>query len=233
MAAAGTFDVLVNSAGAARHGPAADTSEADFDAVVALNLRGAYFLTRAVTRGLLEAGRPGSLINVPSQMGHVGGADRAVYCATKHAVEGFTKAMAIEWGAAGIRVNTVCPTFVETAMTASTFVDPERLRWIADKIKLGRVGRVEDVAAAVLYLAADVPPPPGALARLRSHDGAPGRRRDGRRSRRHADRLHRPRDGRAAARRPRRPAGRARLDAPAKPFLTELRPARPLSSAQV
>ncbi len=98
IAANGPFDVLVNSAGLARHSAAIDTTPDDFDAVAALNLRGAYFLTRAVAKGLIDAGKPGSLINISSQMGHVGGPDRAVYCATKHAVEGFTKAMAIEWG---------------------------------------------------------------------------------------------------------------------------------------
>ena len=109
--------MLVNSAGLARHGPAAETTPEDFDAVADLNLRGAYFLTQAVARGLIAAGKPGSLINISSQMGHVGGVDRAVYCATKHAVEGFTKAMAIEWGPHGIRVNTLCPTFIRTPLT--------------------------------------------------------------------------------------------------------------------
>ncbi|WP_349359543.1 SDR family oxidoreductase [Stappia sp.] len=153
--AAGPFDVLVNSAGLARHGPATETTEADFDAVSALNFKGAYFLTRAVARGLLAAGRPGSLINVSSQMAHVGGIDRAVYAATKHAVEGFTKSMAIEWGKAGIRVNTVCPTFIRTALTQSTFDQPERRAWIEEKIKLGRVGEVEDIMGAVQFLASD------------------------------------------------------------------------------
>ena len=151
----GPFDVLVNSAGLARHGPAKDTTAADFDAAAALNIRGAYFLTQAVATGLIAAGKPGSLINVSSQMGHVGGVDRAVYCATKHAVEGFTKAMAIEWGRHGIRVNTICPTFIRTALTESTFADPERRRWLEEKIKLGRVGRVEDIMGAVAYLASD------------------------------------------------------------------------------
>jgi NAD(P)-dependent dehydrogenase (short-subunit alcohol dehydrogenase family) len=153
VAQAGPFDVLVNSAGAARHAPAVETSYGDFDAVMGLNLRGAFFLTRAVAKGLIAAGRPGSLVNISSQMGHVGGPERAVYCASKHAVEGFTKAFAIEWGAHGIRVNTVCPTFVRTAMTEKTFADPAKARWIAEKIRLGRVGTPEDVAGAVLYLA--------------------------------------------------------------------------------
>jgi len=155
VAASGPFDILVNSAGFAKHSAAIDTTTADFDAVFDINVRGAYFLTRAVARGLLAAQRPGSLINISSQMGHVGGVDRAVYCATKHAVEGFTKAMAIEWGPAGIRVNTICPTFIKTPLTEKTFADPERERWIKEKIKLGRVGSVEDIMAAVAYLASD------------------------------------------------------------------------------
>lgn len=155
VAAHGPFEVLVNSAGLARHGPAAETPAQDFDAVTALNLRGAYFVTQAVARGLIAAGRPGSLINISSQMGHVGGVDRAVYCATKHGVEGFTKAMAIEWGPRGIRVNTLCPTFIRTPLTESTFADPERVAWLEAKIKLGRTGRVEDVMGAVVFLASD------------------------------------------------------------------------------
>ena len=151
----GPFDVLVNSAGLARHGPASDTTAEDFDAVSAVNFRGAYFLTQAVAKGLLAAEKPGSLINISSQMGHVGGVDRAVYCATKHAIEGFTKAMAIEWGPSGIRVNTVCPTFVRTPLTEPTFAEPQRVRWITEKIKLGRVGEVEDIMGAVIYLASD------------------------------------------------------------------------------
>ncbi len=155
VAARGPFDVLVNSAGLARHAPALAVSPEDFDAVMGVNLRGAFFLTRAVAAGLIESGKPGSLINVSSQMGHVGGPDRAVYCASKHAVEGFTKAMAIEWGPAGVRVNTLCPTFVRTPLTQGAFDDPETRRWIAGKIKLGRPGEVEDLMGATLFLASD------------------------------------------------------------------------------
>lgn len=155
VARTGPFDVLVNSAGIARHSPALETEEADFDAVADLNVKGAYFLTRAVARGMIAAGRPGSLINISSQMAHVGGVDRAVYAATKHAVEGFTKAMAIEWGPHRIRVNTICPTFIRTPLTEATFANPERVKWIAEKIKLGRVGEVEDIMGAVVFLASD------------------------------------------------------------------------------
>ena len=155
VAAEAPFDVLLNAAGLARHGPAAKTAPEDFDAVMAINLRGAFFLLQAVARRLIEAGRPGTLATISSQMGHVGGQDRAVYCASKHAVEGMTKAMAIEWGLHGIRVNTICPTFVLTDLTRPTFDDPEKRAWVEGKIKLGRVGTVEDVAGAAVWLASD------------------------------------------------------------------------------
>lgn len=151
----GPFDILVNSAGLARHGKAVETAPEDFDAVMGVNVRGAYFLTQAVAKGLIAAGRPGSLINISSQMGHVGGRERAVYCASKFAVEGFTKAMALEFGPSKIRVNTVCPTFILTDLTRPTFDDPEKRAWVLDKIKLGRPGEVEDIMGAVVYLASD------------------------------------------------------------------------------
>lgn len=151
----GPFDVLVNSAGLARHSLASDTTEADFDAVSDLNIKAAYFLTQAVANGLLAAGKPGSLINISSQMAHVGGQERAVYCATKHAVEGFSKAMAIEWGPHNIRVNTICPTFVLTDLSRVTFDDPDKRAWILDKIKLERAADVEDIMGAVVYLASE------------------------------------------------------------------------------
>lgn len=155
LAACPAFDVLVNSAGLARHTPAIDTTPADYDAVTDLNTRAAFFLTRTVAKRLLADAKPGSLINITSQMAHVGGPERAVYSATKHAVEGMTKSMAIEWGPHGIRVNTVAPTFIRTALTAATFANPERAAWIASKIKLNRVGEVEDIMGAVAFLASD------------------------------------------------------------------------------
>lgn len=155
IAALPAFDVLVNSAGMAIHSPSLETRSEDFDAVQAVNLKGAYFLTAAVAKRLIAAGKPGSLINISSQMGHVGGLDRAVYCATKHAVEGMTKAMAIEWGRAGVRVNTICPTFIVTPLTQSTLARPERRAWIEEKIKLGRLGQVEDIMGPVIFLASD------------------------------------------------------------------------------
>lgn len=155
VAALGPFEVLVNSAGLARHGPALETQPDDYDAVADLNAKGAYFLTRAVAKGLIAKNKPGSLINITSQMAHVGGIDRAVYCGTKHAVEGFTKAFAIEWGPQNIRVNSIAPTFIRTALTKVTFDNPERAKWVEDKIKLGRIGEVEDIMGAVVFLASD------------------------------------------------------------------------------
>ena len=155
LIARGPFEVLMNSAGLARHAPALDTTPEDYDAAMALNLRAAYFLTREVARGLIAAGKPGSLINVSSQMGHVGGPDRAVYCANKHALEGMTKSMALEWAPHGIRVNTLCPTFIRTPLAEQTLRDPARRAWILSKIKLGRVGEIEDLMGPVVFLASD------------------------------------------------------------------------------
>lgn len=147
------LDVVVNSAGMARHGPALDTTPEDFDAVMAVNLRAAYFLSVAAARSMQDGG--GSIIHISSQMGHVGGIDRAVYCASKHGLEGMIKSMAIEWGKSRIRINSICPTFIRTPLTTVTFDNPERVAWIEDKIKLGRIGEVEDIMGAVLYLASD------------------------------------------------------------------------------
>lgn len=151
----GPFDILVNSAGLARHSPALEATPKVYDAVMDVNVRAAYFLTRNVAKGLIAAGRGGSLINLSSQMGHVGGVDRSVYCATKHALEGMTKAMAIEWGAKGIRVNTLCPTFIRTPLAEQTLAIPERRAWIESMIKLGRVGEIEDMMGPVVFLASD------------------------------------------------------------------------------
>ena len=145
-------DVLCNSAGLARHAPTLETEEADFDAVMAINVRAAYFLAQEAARGMVTLGG-GSIIQISSQMGHVGGLDRSVYCGTKHAIEGINKAMAIDLAPHQIRVNSVCPTFIRTPLTEPTFADPEKVAWITSKIKLGRVGAVEDIMGAVQYLA--------------------------------------------------------------------------------
>lgn len=152
---ADSFDVLVNSAGLARNKPAVDVTLAEFDQVMAVNLRGAYFLSLEVAMGLQAAGKPGSIINISSQMGVVGGQERSVYCASKHAVEGFTKALAIEFGPHAIRFNTICPTFVRTPLTEPTFARPEMVDWVMSKIKLPRVGEIEDIMGAAVYLASD------------------------------------------------------------------------------
>lgn len=155
VARLGPFDVFVNNAGGARHAPFLQVAEEDFDAVVDLNLRAAFFAAQAVARGLRDAGRPGSIINVSSQMGLVGGPRRSVYAATKHAIEGLTKAAAIELGPLGIRVNSLCPTFIETPMTRPFFEEAAFRAWVLGNIRLGRVGQVEDLMGAVVFLASD------------------------------------------------------------------------------
>lgn len=151
----GPFEILVNNAGTARHAPFLDVTPADYDAVADLNVRGAFFTAQAVARGLIAAGRPGSIINVSSQMGHVGGERRTVYCATKHALEGLTKAMAVELAPHRIRVNTLAPTFVRTAMTAPFFEDPWFRATMLPRILLGRPAEVEDLMGAIVFLASD------------------------------------------------------------------------------
>lgn len=149
------FDILVNNAGTNRPGPFVDVSAEDFDAVSDLNVRASFFVAQAVARRLIEAGRPGSIINVSSQMGHVGAVNRTVYCTTKFAIEGMTKAMAVELAPHGIRVNSLCPTFIETPMTEPFFRDPDFRAKVLSKIKLGRLGKVEDLAGALILLASD------------------------------------------------------------------------------
>lgn len=151
----GPFHILVNNAGTNRPAPCVDYAESDYDDVMALNVRSVYFTTRAVARGLVAAGLEGSIINISSQMGHVGGAGRTVYCASKHALEGFTKALAWELGESGIRVNTLCPTFIETPMTEPMLEDKAFKDRVLSQIALGRVGQVEDLMGAVVYLASD------------------------------------------------------------------------------
>ncbi len=149
------FDVVVNSAGAACPTPAFETTVEDYQRVMDTNVRGAYFVSVTAARGMVAAKRSGSIIHISSQMGHVGGQDRTVYCASKHAVEGMVKSMAIEWGEHNIRVNSICPTFIKTPLTKVTFDNPERVEWIKTKIKLDRIGEVEDIMGSVLYLASD------------------------------------------------------------------------------
>lgn len=151
----GGFDIILNAAGLARHSPALTTEPEDYDAVMDLNLRAAYFLSSWGAKAMIDAGKPGSIIHISSQMGHVGGQERAVYCASKHGVEGMVKAMAIEFGPHRVRINTICPTFIVTELTRPTFADPEKRAWVEEKIKLGRVGEIEDIMGAAVYLASE------------------------------------------------------------------------------
>jgi NAD(P)-dependent dehydrogenase (short-subunit alcohol dehydrogenase family) len=153
--ARGPFDVLVNNAGANRPKRLEDVTEDDFDAIFALNVKAAFFVAQAVARGLVKCERAGSIINMSSQMGHVGAAKRSVYCASKHAMEGFTKSMAIELGPRQIRVNTICPTFIETPLTAPFFADERFRAEVLGKIKLGHLGQIEDIMGAIVFLASD------------------------------------------------------------------------------
>jgi NAD(P)-dependent dehydrogenase (short-subunit alcohol dehydrogenase family) len=155
VAQLGDLHVVVNSTGLARHSPALATTPEDFDAVMVVNIRASHFVAREAARLMIANQHGGSIITISSQMGHVGGIDRSVYAASKHAVEGMTKSMAIEWAPHGIRVNTICPTFIRTPLTEQTFASPERVKWIESKIKLGRVGEVEDIMGAVVFLASD------------------------------------------------------------------------------
>jgi NAD(P)-dependent dehydrogenase (short-subunit alcohol dehydrogenase family) len=155
IAAAPAFDILVNNAGTNRPAPFVEVAVEDFDAIFAINVRAAFFVAQAFARRLLEAKRPGSIINISSQMGHVGGARRTVYCASKHAMEGFTKAMAIELAPHRIRVNTIGPTFIETPLTRPFFENEAFRNDVLGKIKLGRLGQVEELMGAVVFLASD------------------------------------------------------------------------------
>ena len=151
----GPFHAFVNNAGATRPGPALDTAPQDWDAVMNVNARAAFFAAQTVAKGMIAAGIAGAIVNISSQMGHVSGPKRALYSASKFAMEGFTKGMALELGALGVRVNTLCPTFIETELTRPTLDDPAMRAWITDRIALGRIGRIEDVMGAVVFLCSD------------------------------------------------------------------------------
>lgn len=149
------YDILVNNAGMNRPKLLVEQSDEDIDAVLDLNVKAAMYVSRAVARRLIAAQRPGSLINVSSQMGHVGSPRRALYCASKHALEGFTRALAWELGAHGIRVNSLCPTFIETPMTAGMLADKGFHAWVCERNALGRVGQLHEVMGAMVFLASD------------------------------------------------------------------------------
>lgn len=149
------LDILVNSAGLARHQPFLEVSEENFDAVMALNLRATFFVSQRVAGRMRAGNKGGSIVHISSQMGHVGGPGRSVYCASKFALEGLTRTMALELGEAGIRVNTLCPTFIETDLSRSSLADPAFRHYVLENIKLRRLGRLEDIMGPVVFLASD------------------------------------------------------------------------------
>lgn len=155
VARTGPFDIFLNNAGMNRPQNFQEVDEESFDAIINLNLRAAFFAAQAVARGMIDRAVGGSIINMSSQMGHVGGAHRSVYCASKFALEGMTKAAAIDLAPHGIRVNTICPTFIETPMTQDFFKDEAFKADVLSKIKLGRLGKPEDLIGAVILLAGD------------------------------------------------------------------------------
>ncbi|HMT45925.1 MAG TPA: SDR family oxidoreductase [Novosphingobium sp.] len=149
------FHVLVNNAGTNRPKPVWEVSEADYDAVLDLNLKSAFFVAQACVKRMMETGTQGSLIHMGSQMGHVGGPNRSLYCASKWALEGMNKALALDLAAHGIRSNTIAPTFIGTPLTRPMFEDEEFRAAVLARIKLGRIGRIEDLMGAVVFLASD------------------------------------------------------------------------------
>jgi NAD(P)-dependent dehydrogenase (short-subunit alcohol dehydrogenase family) len=153
--AAKPFDILVNNAGTNRPRTFLDVTEDDYDAITGLNLRAAYFVAQAVARKMASCGKGGSIIHVSSQMGHVGGQHRTVYCMTKHGIEGLTKAMAIDLAPLGIRVNSIGPTFIDTPLTRPFFQNTAFRDDVLRRIKLGRLGSVQDLMGAVVFLAGD------------------------------------------------------------------------------
>jgi NAD(P)-dependent dehydrogenase (short-subunit alcohol dehydrogenase family) len=149
------FHILVNNAGTNRPKAVIDVTQEDYDAVMGLNVKGAFFVAQAAAEQMITAGLAGSLIHIGSQMGHVGGINRSLYCASKWAIEGMNKAIALDLAQYGIRSNTIAPTFIETPMTRPFFEDKAFLDSVLSKIKLGRIGQVEDVIGAIVFLASD------------------------------------------------------------------------------
>jgi NAD(P)-dependent dehydrogenase (short-subunit alcohol dehydrogenase family) len=155
LAAREPYQILVNNAGMNRPAMLPDVTVEDFDAIFALNVRAAFFMAQTVALRLTEMKLSGSIINISSQMGHVGAARRTVYCAAKHAMEGFTKAMAIELAPHDIRVNSLGPTFIETPMTRPFFENKTFRDEVLGKIKLGRLGQLDELTGAIVFLASD------------------------------------------------------------------------------
>lgn len=155
VAAHGPFNILVNNAGINQPQSFTDVDVETYDAIFDLNVRSAFFMAQAVVQGLIEAEQGGSIVHVSSQMGHIGGKKRTVYCASKHAIEGFSKAMALDLAEFSIRSNTLCPTFIRTPLTDPYFKEEAFKADTLSKIPMGRIGEVEDLMGAVLYLASD------------------------------------------------------------------------------
>ncbi len=149
------FNILVNNAGTNRPKPMWEVSEEDYDAVYDLNVKSAFFVAQACTQRMIAESAKGSLIHMGSQMGHVGGPNRSLYCGSKWALEGMNKAFALDLATHGIRSNTIAPTFIETPMTKPFFEDAAFKAHVLSKIKLGRIGQVEDLMGAILFLASD------------------------------------------------------------------------------
>ena len=150
------LDILINNAGTNIPEPFVEVSEEHLDQMLALNVRAAFLVAQTAARKMIshdDVKTGGVIINISSQMGHVGAERRTVYCMTKHAIEGLTKAMAVELAPNNIRVNAIAPTFLETPLTASFFADTEFRNWVLSRIPLGRIGRMEEVAGAVVFLA--------------------------------------------------------------------------------
>jgi len=149
------FDILINNAGTNRPMAMTEVEEDDYDAVLDLNLRSSFFVAQAAARRMIAAGVAGSLIHMGSQMGHVGGVNRSTYCASKWALEGMNKAIALDLAQYRIRSNTIAPTFIETPLTRPFFEDAAFSASVLAKIKLGRMGQVTDLMGAVVFLASD------------------------------------------------------------------------------
>ena len=149
------FHILVNNAGTNRPKPMTDVTEEDYDAVYDLNVKSAFFVAQACVKQMLREKVAGSLIHIGSQMGHVGGPNRSLYCGSKWALEGMNKAFALELAAHNIRSNTIAPTFIETPLTKPYFDDSAFKASVLSKIKLGRLGQVEDLMGAVVFLASE------------------------------------------------------------------------------
>jgi NAD(P)-dependent dehydrogenase (short-subunit alcohol dehydrogenase family) len=155
LAAAPDATVLVNAAGTNRTGPARDYDLGDWDFLFDVNVRGTFTACQAFGRALLDRGAKGAIVNLSSQMGTVGYPGRVAYCATKHAVEGMTKALGVEWAPQGIRVNAVAPTFVLTPLTKPMFENSEFREDVLRRLPTRELATIEQVADAVRYLACD------------------------------------------------------------------------------